>query len=129
MIQVRYTPNEAAISGTLPELQRLCEDLRGFAEGVHTEFVIHLETTCNPAPYDSTLAQIVIIKTSEQLSIHITPEERVMTITGMASSIETLATYFDFPEGVCWPNHFHFEYYDDHPIIARGSIPLVISVH
>ncbi len=74
------------------------------------------------------LQQIIFVKADQRISIAVSSERRLLLIRGNAACMDALATYFDVPEDASHGYHIHCEYYDDHPIIAPGSLPLVIDV-
>lgn len=130
MLYVRYSPPAAIdISGDLPALQQFHAALLSFLQGADAVFQIALATGYDPAPYDLALHQIRLIKCSELIDVQVDLGDRALLISGRPDYLETFAAYVDLP-AEAWPSyHVHFEYYEEHPIIAPGALAVVICVH
>ncbi|NTV62475.1 MAG: hypothetical protein HGA65_02915 [Oscillochloris sp.] len=129
MLYVRYSPPAAVdISGGLLALRQLHAALLGFLQGADLAFQIALATGYDPAPYDLALHQLRLIKSSELIDVHVDLADRALLISGRPDYLDAFAAYVE-PPADTWPGyHVHFEYYEEHPIIAPGALPLVICV-
>jgi hypothetical protein len=90
-------------------------------------------SSCNPAPYQGTLAVISIERCSGGEFIKISRHGETLVVRGSSEKLAILAENIRFllaqgsdPQNSI-QNHIHVEYYHDHPYLDRGAVPLTID--
>lgn len=128
MIEIRYSaPNEIDISGTVDELQFVRREILKLAQSDSSQIAFEADAAIDPAPYDSALSSLIIIKGQCPTKVSLQNEKEIQ-VEGLPSCLEAFASFFDNEPEAAKGNHAHYEYYEGNRWIAPDSIPLVISV-
>ena len=128
MIEIRYTaPDELDISGTVAELQEVRRAILNFIESDSELISFATDSSIEPSPYDSALAELVIVKAQCPTKVSVKNEKEVH-VEGPLDCLEAFASFMDFKPDAGRGTHSHYEYYEGEEGIAADSIPLVINV-
>lgn len=128
MLEIRYSNlNEVDISGKVNDLQEVRQIIINLAEGDHCTVALFADPAIEPAPYDSVIQKMLLMKGDGPTKISLL-NEKTVRIEGLPENLKRLASFFDFDWGAAAGQHLHYEYYEGNEWIAADSIPLVISV-
>jgi len=128
MIRIRYAyPYDLDISGSVQALQTISAGILDLASSDSVSFSIMADTNYDPTPYQIALSRLLITKGVDRIAVTV-EDETTAHISGQSDLLVTLAAWFSFEPHTPSKTHVHFEYYDNHPLIASSSVPLVIRV-
>ncbi|HEX9658254.1 MAG TPA: hypothetical protein VGB89_15225 [Bacteroidota bacterium] len=128
MIQISFTePYELDISSTVENFIKLRESLSELLHSSRDELVVFAETEFDPAPYTHSIPKLVFRKVDGPAKVEVREFKEVI-ISGSASALDALSSFFTFERDATFPHHNHFEYYEGNPVIHPESIPIIVSI-
>lgn len=123
MIRIRHADGEAEISGTVPALRAIAEQLKAITDGEVKSFTA--DTTGSPAPYDRYLSALEV--RAGDGTVRVNHEGDALVVTGSPDRLDALASWFWFSEHARRGHHSHYEH-STNPDVAEDALPLVIAV-
>jgi hypothetical protein len=128
MTKLRYTPPlDLEIEGTREDLAEVEARIRALADAGAGVIEILADSSGSPTPYENWLERLVITVGAGPL-VSSVDRNCCLNITGSATNLETLASYFGFLPGIPDGHHTHLEYHPGDKWIAAKSVPIVVSV-
>lgn len=128
MLEIRYSaPYSLDFSGTVDELQMVRREVLDLIASDSTRISFQANDAIEPAPYNSALSKLVIVKGQCPTRVSLEQETEIH-VEGLPYCLEAFASFFDFKTDYVKGAHSHYEYYEGNEWIAPDSIPLVISV-
>lgn len=127
-MKLRYSPlNEIELEGTLEELRTLSRGLSKSLRGANPTLMQETEYDFDPKPYPTALRCLMIECTAGRVCVSVRNDVELY-VAGSEEALRGFASWLEVPDDIADGYHIHFEYYDNHPVIAPASVPLVISV-
>jgi hypothetical protein len=128
MLEIRYSnQGEIDISGKVDDLQGVRQSIIDLAEGNHCSVALFGESEFDPAPFNSVIQKILLMKGEGPTKVALL-NEKTIKVEGQSENLKRLASFFDFASTSAMGEHSHYEYYEGNEWIAADSIPLVIRV-
>src|SRR5215470_13948103 len=110
MTQLRYTsPLDLEIEGTQEDLAGIQSRILALVEAGGGVIEIRGESAGSPAPYQTWLESLVIVVGTGTIVASLESDCH-LRITGSATNLRTLASYFVFPRDTPDGHHTHLEY-------------------
>ena len=112
---------EIEIAGGYEELQDIATVLRA-GRGM-----IACGAAGDPSPYAAFFTSIEVVA-DESDRVRIAADGTTVRILGAAEPLAGLSDVFDDLADEALGDHVHVEWYPEHPMIAKGSIPTVLAL-
>jgi hypothetical protein len=126
-VAIRFgNSGEIDISGSIIALRQISQAILDLMNDRDRVSCIVEATEIDPYPYDGCLGSILLKQSNTLAKVSLV--EDYLQIEGNSSSLDLLASWFDFPDRTGTGYHCHFEYYEDNPFIDPDSRPLIITV-
>jgi hypothetical protein len=125
MITIRVADQEADISGTVDELLEIAFTLKALVGSGDNSAIVPAQS-CDPAPYDLSLAELAFTRRSGPTLV--TSDGRRLSVFGPDLFLDSFASWFQFAQDAAPGDHAHFEPPPDDPDHSPDSLALVVSV-
>ena len=112
---------EIEIEGGYDDLDELADALR------NGRGTITCDTSGDPAPYAAAVGSLVI-ETNDDDRVRFHADESSVRIVGGTDRCEELAEMVDDLADGAFGTHVHVEWYPNHTMIGKGSIPAVLAL-
>ena len=125
MITICASDQEADVSGTVTELLEIAHILKSLVSSGASSVVVPAQS-CNPAPYELSLRELVFARRSGPISV--SADSHRLTVSGPDQFLARFASWFEFAQDAGNGCHNHFEPLPDDPDHSADSLALVVSV-
>jgi hypothetical protein len=129
MLEICYSPSEAInISGSLPDLEKLRQEVLKFIYSDLTRIDFQIENNINPSAWDFVAKHLQIVQNDKAVKVSIL-DENAIQIEGSKENLEKFTSFLVFNEDDKLGSHSHYEYFEGNEYIAFDSFPLIIGIN
>jgi hypothetical protein len=132
MFEITYAKNgesivEVEITGTLAEIRELEKTVIDLSQNMDQSFTLTARTNFIPKFGDGWIKELILMSSGDDVKVLANPPDS-LSIKGSPEKLEVFSGYCHFEDDDKYPTHHHCEWRDEHPCLAPGSVPLIISI-